>query len=1349
MAAGGDGIVAASRAARHAGDAEGALRLLQAAAPPPHERIAVLLETAASLAALGRPGEAADTYAAILRDTPGSVPALRGLGRLAVQRGDAAAARAHFQQALAQRPGDIAILSDIADAQLSAGQPEAAIALLRPVCGAAGRPGRRPMMLLARAYGRSGDTAAAERAWHDVLARHGEGAAALIALAQLAAERGDNETAFALTGRAIACQPAEPALRQELARLLLRLNRPEQARALIEAWLRAAEDVSLRLSLADILCAQGDVASGLDQLRSLMDAQLSPGARLSLAAALNRQNALAEAEAVLRAAVAAQPYARRAWRELGVVLRRQGCDTAALEAFQHASGLDPADAQAACEVAETLEVLQRSGEAHAILARLEASGDAAARERALTKRLEFACAAGRTEEALAITGAYPDLRDMPAPMVRWAAALHALRDDWPAVLRLFAERVVTGRGTALVPADAMLTDRVLTAARQLGRQAEVLALAAHWPAAHAPRAQLLRDSLTEELHVLGLLRGGTAPAAPLDAMRASRCARLAAALAAPSPGVDGTILLCSDRAYLTGAAVSLGALLRHNAPALRRCRFRVVLHDDALEPGRPLFARLGAAHAVTIEVVEAASLSRAASGLRLSWGYSANALVPALSEAMYDRILAALHFAEAGERGRLLYIDCDTCPGPGIAALLRMDMRGQPLAARPEQPWVGGAARAARKLGIPVQDYFNSGVLLLDLGHPALPAGLQRALDIAATAPEKLSNPDQCALNLAFHGQTTALPPSGNAFVRPTEPLEDFPDPAILHFLGRPKPWDAAYPTANNDRWVDEFRALAEVLPGSDLRMLLELNLVADAPPQGAAPAPAAPAPIRAATPEVPPAGGDQTQDLAAHALQARAAAARGDVAASLASWQAAQRFYPDHQAAWQPGLAQALMQADRFEEAASLFAGAYAVRGNTAALAGQAMAVGQTSPAAAEALWSAVARQSSAALPAGWLLSRAKARMDAGDEAHAMALLDGALRGQADLPDAIYTLWARLLIKLGQRGRLAGEVEQGVLREGGGAGPIARCHAQFLLRQPGEARASFTAALEQPPTIWGLTQLLFLAPRVHAQAELAEVWRRMRGQAASLAGTAQMRASCLHMRLDLALRDHDAFLARYAAMPLVPARWHGRFARIAAILQQTPQDDAAPKIFGIGLARTGTTSLGAALQHLGYLHAHNSNPFTEALLDDADFPLFDSANDTPVTLRFAALDARYPNARFILTERPVDAWEASISAYFGAWRGMPDCQTMQRLSGTDDTAYGSGLAAIDAALYIAHGDFRSAYRAHADNVARHFAGRPGKLLRHNVFDGDGWEKLCAFLGKQVPDAPYPRENTGVASLAL
>ncbi|KAK1985450.1 hypothetical protein LZ30DRAFT_779047 [Colletotrichum cereale] len=35
----------------------------------------------------------------------------------------------------------------------------------------------------------------------------------------------------------------------------------------------------------------------------------------------------------------------------------------------------------------------------------------------------------------------------------------------------------------------------------------------------------------------------------------------------------------------------------------------------------------------------------------------------------------------------------------------------------------------------------------------------------------------------------------------------------------------------------------------------------------------------------------------------------------------------------------------------------------------------------------------------------------------------------------------------------------------------------------------------------------------------------------------------------------------------------------------------------------------------------------------------------------------------------------------------------------------------------------------------------PEKLLVINLEDGLGWEDICAFLGHDVPDAPYPRVN--------
>lgn len=49
-------------------------------------------------------------------------------------------------------------------------------------------------------------------------------------------------------------------------------------------------------------------------------------------------------------------------------------------------------------------------------------------------------------------------------------------------------------------------------------------------------------------------------------------------------------------------------------------------------------------------------------------------------------------------------------------------------------------------------------------------------------------------------------------------------------------------------------------------------------------------------------------------------------------------------------------------------------------------------------------------------------------------------------------------------------------------------------------------------------------------------------------------------------------------------------------------------------------------------------------------------------------------------------------------------------------------------------------HRHHAD-VRRYFADRPDDLLEMRIAEGDGWEKLCPFLGVEVPDGEFPRTN--------
>lgn len=176
-------------------------------------------------------------------------------------------------------------------------------------------------------------------------------------------------------------------------------------------------------------------------------------------------------------------------------------------------------------------------------------------------------------------------------------------------------------------------------------------------------------------------------------------------------------------------------------------------------------------------------------------------------------------------------------------------------------------------------------------------------------------------------------------------------------------------------------------------------------------------------------------------------------------------------------------------------------------------------------------------------------------------------------------------------------------------------------------------------------------------------------------------------------------------------------------------------KVFGIGLSKTGTTSLSIALTRLGVDNAHWSNPLTGAFLSDIDFYMLGGATDTPVSARFEQLARTYPNARFVLTERPLPEWRASFAAHMLRTR---NCHQTRRDRGT---RYGMEAAMVDYGLYLGHASPEAAYDAHTRQALRIFAHQPERLLRFDVFSGHGWPELCAFLGVPPPAAPFPVSN--------
>lgn len=181
-----------------------------------------------------------------------------------------------------------------------------------------------------------------------------------------------------------------------------------------------------------------------------------------------------------------------------------------------------------------------------------------------------------------------------------------------------------------------------------------------------------------------------------------------------------------------------------------------------------------------------------------------------------------------------------------------------------------------------------------------------------------------------------------------------------------------------------------------------------------------------------------------------------------------------------------------------------------------------------------------------------------------------------------------------------------------------------------------------------------------------------------------------------------------------------------------------APKIFGIGLSKTGTTTLYAALNDLGvktitYRHLEHRNlvkwrsgDFSEDYLSDVD-----GATDLPIGTYFRELDRAYPGSKFILTERPLEPWLESIAKQF---RGQPDPAAQFK---RDARVAMYGVSTFNRER------FERVYREHGAAVREYFSGRPDDLLIQNYFAGDGWDSLCAFLNRPVPQRPFPNVKPG------
>ncbi|EMD28624.1 glycosyltransferase family 8 protein [Amycolatopsis azurea] len=184
------------------------------------------------------------------------------------------------------------------------------------------------------------------------------------------------------------------------------------------------------------------------------------------------------------------------------------------------------------------------------------------------------------------------------------------------------------------------------------------------------------------------------------------------------------------------------------------------------------------------------------------------------------------------DESRVLYLDSDLVILDDLRELLTLPMDGHAIgavrdSARPTMSRGGALPSWGQGEFPPEREYFNSGVLLLDLDECRATGVLDRAGDILLREPEVARFPDQDALNWSAADDWLRLDRKWNTFamsimasrddyVHVAEDLVSLDSlvraertASILHFSGRDKPWqDTCPPSWSRDRYREFLRAV-------------------------------------------------------------------------------------------------------------------------------------------------------------------------------------------------------------------------------------------------------------------------------------------------------------------------------------------------------------------------------------------------------------------------------------------------------------------------------------------------------------------------------------------------------------
>lgn len=193
--------------------------------------------------------------------------------------------------------------------------------------------------------------------------------------------------------------------------------------------------------------------------------------------------------------------------------------------------------------------------------------------------------------------------------------------------------------------------------------------------------------------------------------------------------------------------------------------------------------------------------------------------------------------------------------------------------------------------------------------------------------------------------------------------------------------------------------------------------------------------------------------------------------------------------------------------------------------------------------------------------------------------------------------------------------------------------------------------------------------------------------------------------------------------------------------------------VIGAGFGRTGTLSLKFALEKLGFDKCYHmmelrNHPDHQSLWAkahqgaptdwDALFDGYAATVDWPSCNLWEPIAETYPNAKIILSLRDPEKWYDSVMNTIYA-------SSKERLASEDPINRAGGQWAMDI-IWDRVFEGRMDDRQHVIDVFnRHndYVMKTVPAERLLVFEAvAGWQGLCPFLNKDIPEDPYPRVNS-------